>query len=53
MGRISLLIGRFVELITFSSAQYHHATLWVLVIMVALLGYSAYTDKGNPEAEVS
>ncbi len=53
MGRISLLIGRFVELITYSSAQYHHATLWVLVIMVGLLGYSAYNDKDNPETEGS
>ena len=52
MGRISLLIGRFVELITYSSPQYHHATLWVLALMVILLGYSAFTDKGKTEVEV-
>ena len=45
MGRISLLIGRFVELITFSSSSYHHASLWVLLVMVAILGYSAVTEK--------
>ena len=49
MGRISLLIGRFVELITYSGAQYHHASIWVLVIMVGLLGYSAFNDKGNTQ----
>jgi hypothetical protein len=52
MGRISLLIGRFVDLITYSGAQYHHATLWLLVIIVGLLGYSAFNDKGNPETEL-
>ena len=52
MGRISLLIGRFVELITYSSPQYHHATLWVLALIVILLGYSAFTDKGKTEVEV-
>ena len=53
MGRISLLIGRFVELITYAGAQYHHASLWVLLIMVALLGYSAFTDKGDPNTDLS
>lgn len=47
MGRISLLIGRFVDLIAFADPQYHHATLWVLVIMVLVLGYGAYKDRGN------
>ena len=53
MGRISLLIGRFVDLIAYSGAQYHHASIWILVIMVALLGYSAFTDKGDPNTDVS
>ena len=48
MGRISLLIGRFVDLIDYSSAIYNHATLWILLIMVVLLGYSAFTDKSTP-----
>ena len=45
MGRISLLIGRFVELITYSGAPYHHASIWVLLALISILGYSAYTDK--------
>ena len=45
MGRISLLIGRFVELITFSGSAYHHASLWVLVMMVMVLGYSAFSEQ--------
>ncbi|MGY8763554.1 MAG: hypothetical protein ACKVLE_02340 [Fidelibacterota bacterium] len=53
MGRISLLIGRFTDLITYNDASYHHATIWVLVIMVAILGYSTFTDKGNSETDVS
>jgi len=53
MGRISLLIGRFTDLITYNDASYHHATIWVLVIMVAILGYSTLTDKGNSETDVS
>ena len=53
MGRISLLIGRFTDLITYNDASYHHATIWVLVIMVVILGYSTFTDKGNSETDVS
>ena len=48
MGRISLLIGRFVDLIHYSSSAYNNATLWILLIMVLLLGYSAFMDKGRP-----
>ena len=47
MGRISLLIGRFVDLITYSGSAYNHATLWLLLAMILLLGYSAFTDKNN------
>ncbi|MDG2266460.1 MAG: hypothetical protein P8L91_05695 [Candidatus Marinimicrobia bacterium] len=47
MGRISLLIGRFVDLITYSGLAYNHATLWLLFAMILLLGYSAFTDKNN------
>ena len=49
MGRISLLIGRFVSLIDYSNAQYHHATIWVFVIMILLLGYSSFMEKKNSE----
>ena len=47
MGRISLLIGRFVDLITYSGSAYNHATLWLLLVMVLLLGYSAFFDKNS------
>ena len=47
MGRISLLIGRFVDLITYSGSAYNHATLWLLLVMVLLLGYSAFFDKSS------
>ena len=46
MGRISLLIGRFLDLIKYSGAEYHHASIWILIVMVVLLVYSAYQDKG-------
>ena len=49
MGRISLLIGRFVDLITYSGSAYNHATLWLLLAMILLLGYSAFSDKNTSE----
>ena len=49
MGRISLLIGRFVELIKYSGNEYHHATIWVLLLMVILLAYSAYKERETIE----
>ena len=45
MGRISLLIGRFTDLIKYSGGQYHHATIWILLLMVILLVYSAIKDR--------
>jgi len=48
MGRISLLIGRFIDLIDYSKAGYHHATIWIMIVMVALLGYSAFKEKQAP-----
>jgi hypothetical protein len=47
MGRISLLIGRFNDLIKFSSTEYHHATFWVLTAVIAILGYASYQEKEN------
>ena len=34
MGRISLLIGRFNDLINYNGSEYHHATVWILLLMV-------------------
>ena len=45
MGRISLLIGRFTDLKTFGGADYHHASLWILVAMVVLLGIWSIFNK--------
>ena len=47
MGRISLLIGRFTDLILFSSSDYHYATYWILVLIVGILGYAAFKEKEN------
>jgi hypothetical protein len=49
MGRISLLIGRFDDLIIYNSPQNHHATMWILTAMVALLGIWAIFDKPKTE----
>ena len=47
MGRISLLIGRFTDLILFSSSDYHYATYWILVLIVGILGYAAFKEQEN------
>lgn len=47
MGRISLLIGRFTDLIKFSGSEYNYATFWVLFIIVGALGYAAYRDENS------
>jgi hypothetical protein len=45
MGRISLLIGRFTDLIKYSGSEYNYATFWVLFIIVGALGYAAYKEE--------
>ena len=45
MGRISLLIGRFDELIEYSSVDYNYATPIIFIIMVITLGFWSYRDK--------
>ena len=47
MGRISLLIGRFTDLIKFSGSEYNYATFWVLSIITGVLGYAAYREKNS------
>ena len=49
MGRISLLIGRFTDLIKYSSTEYYHASIWVILIVVSLLGYSALKDDTSKD----
>ncbi|MEA3288083.1 MAG: hypothetical protein U9Q77_12015 [Candidatus Marinimicrobia bacterium] len=48
MGRISLLIGRFTDLISYGSETYHYASIWVLVLMIVLL--TVWTIKGDKKA---
>ena len=31
----------------FSSADYNYATFWVLIAVVAFLGFAAFKDKNN------
>ena len=45
MGRISLLIGRFEELIEFNKPEYYYSTPAILIIMVITLAYWSF--KGN------
>ena len=47
MGRISLLVGRFSDLITFSSSNYNYATFWILFGVIGFLGYAAFNDQGK------
>lgn len=45
MGRISLLIGRFTDLKTYGGTNYHHASLWILAVMVIVLAIWTFTSK--------
>ena len=53
MGRISLLIGRFNELIKFSNADYYHASFWLLSAMIVLLGIWAFSEERQKEEIIS
>ena len=45
MGRISLLIGRFGELIEYSSSEFNYATPIILMIMIIALGYWSFRNN--------
>ena len=45
MGRISLLIGRFEELIEFSKAEYYYSTPMILMSMIIILAYWAFREN--------
>ena len=51
MGRISLLIGRFEELIEFSKPEYYYSTPITLLTIIIVIGYWAYKDKAKPLEE--
>jgi hypothetical protein len=45
MGRISLLIGRFNDLIDYSSADYNYATFNVLLFIIIALGFWSFKNR--------
>ena len=49
MGRISLLIGRFEELIDYSNVEYFYATPIILIFMIIVLTYWSFTNKDLKE----
>tara|TARA_B100001123_G_C15345928_1_gene1037279 strand:- start:9901 stop:10809 length:909 start_codon:yes stop_codon:yes gene_type:complete len=49
MGRISLLIGRFSDLIKFSGSEYNYATFIILIVVVGILGFAAFKNKNEKE----
>ena len=49
MGRISLLIGRFEELIDYSNVEYFYATPINLIFMIIVLTYWSFTNKDLKE----
>ena len=51
MGRISLLIGRFEELLIYSSSEFNYATPIVFIIMIIVLGYWSFRDNKASENE--
>ena len=51
MGRISLLIGRFEELIEFSKPEYYYSTPVILVFMIAIIGYWAFNENNDVKNE--
>ena len=49
MGRISLLIGRFEDLINFSSQEFNYATPVIIIFMVVSLAIWSLKQKDNKE----
>ena len=49
MGRISLLICRFEELIDYSNVEYFYATPIILIFMIIVLTYWSFTNKDLKE----
>ena len=47
MGRISLLIGRFEELIEYSRPEYYYSTPIILILMIVALSLWSFKNNGN------
>jgi hypothetical protein len=53
MGRISLLIGRFEDLIKFNQTEYYYGSLWSLsIVILALVIYFSIFNKKTSNQEV-
>tara|TARA_B100000427_G_scaffold268138_1_gene234031 strand:- start:1033 stop:1821 length:789 start_codon:yes stop_codon:yes gene_type:complete len=50
MGRISLLIGRFKDLIDFSDPFYNSGTFWMLGFIIVVLAYWSFKNPEKREA---
>jgi hypothetical protein len=48
MARMSLLIGRLTDLIEFSDASYGRPTIWLLILMIAVLFFLSRRDREHP-----
>ena len=53
MGRISLLIGRFEELIEFSKPEFYYSTPIILLAMTFILGYWAFKDNVDENKNIA
>ena len=47
MGRISLLIGRFEELIEYSKPEYYYSTPVILVLIIVALSFWSFKNSKN------
>ena len=53
MGRISLLIGRFEDLIKFNKTEYYYGSLWSLsIVILVLVIYFSFFNKKTSNQEV-
>ena len=52
MARISLLIGRFDDLINFNAAKYYYSTLWCSAIVIITLAIYFYMRNKNNKKEI-
>ena len=48
MARMSLLIGRFTDLITFARPEYGWATWWLLALTIGILVVAAFRKPSPP-----
>tara|TARA_B110000116_G_C16784467_1_gene560109 strand:- start:580 stop:1326 length:747 start_codon:yes stop_codon:yes gene_type:complete len=52
MGRISLLIGRFEDLINYSTKEYNYSTYIILVVMIIILGFWSFFMKEDVQNNI-